>query len=760
MGKDVIEALSYSSFFWSLGTTSFRTKEFNSSIEKQLACLDDFWKIPENSNQGWERKYMAKGQSDIYEIKNKYYDYMRDRGLTSGDDGIKYKAAREKTSGLVDLGLINENHRLTEVGKRILEISQNNDYSSDNPLLISKDSYIYLKQLLKTCIKTDGVYVRPFVVVLYLLSKLEYLTYEEFTFLVPLCTSAEVTEQMIKDILAIRQGFKSKEDIIVQIIMSKKNYQLAHQVLMNKTVDESIIMQIGLNRKSRQYDRPYYPLYLLLKEVYLNKDYSKVHLLFKHTRIIKNVGNLWRRYLFDTVSVKAIRNAPQEHLLPSRFNDVANEKDFKTAFFQMMHLIKNVSTLQDYFDLNRRYLSIANVMIFEDGQVKLDLVPKQFFGAAIKELYQSAYLPSSNLEQNCDIEHICAALKFNEEEVVGRLNKELGVELETINEAYSEVEKRRYDRFRMMIDTRFTDNDLLQLLDDFNNRNDDNISRKVTDNADTPTIFEYILGIIWYKISNYQGKILDFMKLSLDANLLPITHAAGGEADIVYEYSATKDYPAHTLLLEATLADSTNQRRMEMEPVSRHLGNHILKTNNHNSYCVFATNNLHVNVISDFRMRKTYPYYDPHDDSRYIDGMKIIPLQISDLRIIIMMHKDYSELYHKYESAYKTDFKVRPKDWYEYYVRSVNSLSESLELKQYADKIMTFNRGISLLQLQQRIIEEFGEKYSLMKNTDWNKAIRAYIKDMTSRTDIQDDENVTWMIAADANDYVPAIATD
>ena len=73
---------------------------------------------------------------------------------------------------------------------------------------------------------------------------------------------------------------------------------------------------------------------------------------------------------------------------------------------------------------------------------------------------------------------------------------------------------------------------------------------------------------------------------------------------------------------------------------------------------------------------------------------------------------------------------------------------------------MTFNRGISLLQLQQRIIEEFGEKYSLMKNTDWNKAIRAYIKDMTSRTDIQDDENVTWMIAADANDHVPAIATD
>ena len=48
MGRDIIETLAYSSFFWSLGTTSFRTKELNYSIEKQLACLDDFWKIPEN----------------------------------------------------------------------------------------------------------------------------------------------------------------------------------------------------------------------------------------------------------------------------------------------------------------------------------------------------------------------------------------------------------------------------------------------------------------------------------------------------------------------------------------------------------------------------------------------------------------------------------------------------------------------------------------------------------------------------------------
>ncbi len=763
MGRDIIETLSYSSFFWSLGTTSFRTKEFNYSIEKQLACLDDFWKIPENSNQGWEKKYMAPGQKDIYDIKNRYYDFMRERGVTVGDDSIKYKAAREKTSGLVDLGLINENHRLTEVGHRILEISQSEDYSSDNPLLISKDSYVYLKQLLKTFIKTDGVYVRPFVVVLYLLSKLDYLTYEEFTFLAPLCTSAEITEQMIKDISAIRRGEKSKEQIIVQVMMTKENYQKAYQVLMENEANEYIITQIGLNRKSRNYDKPYYPLYLLLKEIYLNKDYSKAHLLYKQTTAVSNVGRYWRRYLFDTVSLVAIKKAPWKHLLPSVFDNVTNEEELKTAFFQMMHLIKNLATLQDYFDLNRRYLNIANVMIFGDEQVKLDLVPKQFFASAIEELYLSAYTPSAELEHDCKMENICPALKFDKEDVVARLNEELGIELDNIDEAYSEVEKRRYDRFKTMVDTRFTDNDLLQLLDDFDSRNDDEISKKVTDNADTPTIFEYVLGIIWYKVSGYKGRILDYMKLSLDANLLPITHAAGGEADIVYEYAETKDYPAHTLLLEATLAESTNQRRMEMEPVSRHLGNHILRTNNKSSYCLFATNYLDMNVISDFRGRKNMFFYDTRDASRYVHGMKIIPLQTSDLRSILMTKRTYSELYPKYEKAYQKDAGMMPLYWYETCVKEKTDISSFLqapELSEFADDMMKEFKGISILKLQQACIEKFGDTYCTMEVGDWYHVVRDYVERQTSRNDVRDDEEVTWMMAAENSEFATVIPTE
>lgn len=189
----------------------------------------------------------------------------------------------------------------------------------------------------------------------------------------------------------------------------------------------------------------------------------------------------------------------------------------------------------------------------------------------------------------------------------------------------------------------------------------------MTDNADVPTIFEYVLGIIWYKVSGKRGRVLDYLKLSLDVNLLPITHAAGGETDIVWEYEKTKDYPQHCLLLEASLADSTNQRRMEMELVSRHLGNHLLRTGNMNSYCVFATSFLHINVIGDFMNRKHDIYCDPSDNDKYVDGMKIIPLDTKDLAEIINRSITYSTLYNHFQKAYEAEER-HPKKWYDNYV--------------------------------------------------------------------------------------------
>lgn len=174
-------------------------------------------------------------------------------------------------------------------------------------------------------------------------------------------------------------------------------------------------------------------------------------------------------------------------------------------------------------------------------------------------------------------------------------------------------------------------------------------------------IFEYVLAITWYKISGRNGKVLDYMNLSLDADLLPVTHAAGGHEDITYKYEATADYPAHTLLLEATLSSSTNQRRMEMEPVSRHLGDYLLSHTDEQAYCLFATTYLHINVISDFRMRKSAPYYSS-DGTQSIDGMKIIPLQTSEITTIIKKKLTYKNIFLLFGEAFLST--TAPNVWY------------------------------------------------------------------------------------------------
>ena len=642
----------YKSFCWSLGTTSFRTKAFNKTIEEQLLLLDEFWKLDENKDENWS------GNKDL---QTRYYDFMQSKDFVEGNAGNKPKDAREKTSGLVDIGLIDDGRKLSNAGKALLKITSENDFSSDNQFQIAKDSYIYLKQLLKTYYNVDGHTVRPFMVLIHLLDEFDYLTLDEYTYLLPLCIGQVETSEIIDGISQLRCRNISIDEIIVNRLMGMLNYKTALDYFIDNEVTEELICEIGLNRKSRQYDKPYFKLYQALHRVFVLNDIDNLISVYDATRDIK-IGKWWRNYLFDTTSEKAISNHPVAHLKTTLFNEVEDENTFKIAFFKIMHLFKAKATLSDYLDLNRRYIKTTDVVLFEDDTIKFDIVPKHFFKSVAAKLYQDAFTSSELLYEDCDMPEISECLIVNDDTIVAGINEELGINVSDMQSARAALEDTRYQRLQHLIDTKFTDDKILSLLDCFETRNDDEIRSMVTDNADVPTIFEYVLGILWYKASERHGKILDYMKLSLDADLLPKTHAAGGEADIVYEYEATEYYPEHTLLLEATLADSTNQRRMEMEPVSRHLGMHLIRTGNMNSYCVFATNYLNINVISDFRSRKTTPFYDPQDYSKSIAGMKIIPLQTSELKKIVSNRKTYKELYSLFETAYNSN--LPPHKWY------------------------------------------------------------------------------------------------
>lgn len=673
------DKIPYASFLWKFGTTSFRTTEFNYMTEKQLDLLNKFWQDPKFANQGWESKYMAPGQDDIYQIKVDYYDYLVEQGFMSGGEPWerKYKTAREKTSGLYDMGLINENHRLTEVGLYLLELAKTQQFNAKTDLGISPDSLLYLGQLLKLSLSISGSVVRPFIIITHLLSQLGYLTYDEFRYLAPLCIDNITTSNILGYIRDLRKGNNSIDNIIKDVLLSKDNYRLGLERFSEENFSEDLLLSVSMNRKSSLYDRNYVTLYNELHAVYMDDDSSRIVPLFESLKKFQSsISIKWKQLLFDTSLTQKIKREPQAHILPLSSSDIESEKNFKKFFFLTMHLFKAKATLEDYLDLNRRYLGLTNCFLFDDEQVKFDIVPKQFFNSADDALFKQAFQSTPLLEKNCKLSDICPSLIFEKNKIIDGINKDLGTNLSSMEQAYNEVDRLRYERFNKLVEVKFSNETLLSLLDAFDSRRDDDISRMVTDNADIPTIFEYVLGIIWYKVSGNCGKVLEYLKLSLDANLLPITHAAGGEADIVWEYNETVNYPKHSLLLEATLADSTNQRRMEMEPVSRHLGNHLLKTHNPYSYCIFATSFLHINVISDFRNRKNSYYCDQSDPNNCVEGMKIIPLNTTDLREIVKCNLQYPLLYRHFQKAYQST-EMHPQRWYTDYVAVTPTISHN-----------------------------------------------------------------------------------
>lgn len=650
----------YKSYCWSLGTTSFRMVEFNRKIEEQLRLLNDFWSLPQYSNENW---------SANNSIQVAYYEFIKEQGFIEDREAPrKDKDAREKTSGLVDLGLINDERRLTSAGQALLAVAQSGNFEDNNLLQIPADSFIYFKQLLKLSCPFDGAPVRPYVVLAYMLAELGQISKEEFTYLLPLAINRNKTDMIINYIREIRNGNATIDEAITSVLSEMDNYIEAKRLLLEvDIVNEAIIQEIGMNRKSRAYDKPYFNLYCTLTAFKNAPTDDNARFLFNTVKSISGkASTYWKQYLFNTSLTSVVERDGASTVNQVDLFRVDNEEELRKEFFRLLHLFKAKSLLDDYYDLNKRYFKTSDTVLFRDDVVKFDIIPNCYFSLVKYALLDIAFTEATNLYSNTNLVDIGTNFDVQQEQLFEKAEELYGVQVRNLYDIQGFVDRERYARLDQMIDEKFTDEILVNLMTHFENRNDNEIQNLVTNNADVPTIFEYVLAIAWYKISGRQGKVLEYMNLSLDADLLPISHATGGHEDITYKYEATDNYPAHTLLIEATLANSTNQRRMEMEPVSRHLGDYLLN-HTEEAYCVFATTFLHVNVVADFRGRKFMPYYSS-DGTRSVNGMKIIPCNAEEIKTIIQRGITYAQLYRIFEEAHQAN--TAPNIWYDQEIKN------------------------------------------------------------------------------------------
>ena len=664
----MLEDIKFQSYCWSLGTTSFRVNNLNFKIERQLQILKELWN--ENPNVRWN------GNNSIQE---EYYNKMLQKNFITGEANNKPKDARQKTSGLVQIGVIDDNRHITEIGEKIIDIVEKENFKSDNIFNMNKDSYLYLKQLLKLQITDNGINVKPFAVLLYFLSELGYLTKDEFTYILPLCTNREYIDIMLENIKMYRNNKKTIEDIIQDKMENMSNYKAAIEFIKENginSIEEFYLIDMG--RKGTKYVKPMYKFYNELYEI-SQRNFDEealdtiIKFIKKQTKKNSKVAKYWKEYL--RYSSKMLTEEYLEDIKEIPLFNFKNKTEYTIEFFKVMHTAKWKATLEEYADLNKRYISLSDIVIFEDDKIELDVFPKYFFLNISKEILNTEILDKNKyndfISTNIELSKIYECLNVNVDEILHQIQTDYPDRVVNKDSIKTFIEDEKLRRFNQLIDSKFNENQLVRLFTYIENNDRNAIDEYVDWNSDLPTIFEYILGITWYRFSNRSGNILEYMKLSLDANLLPKTHAAGGTADIVYEYNKTNDYPEHKVLLEATLTESTSQRKSEMEPVSRHLMREIQENDNDDTYAVFVANILQEEVLSDFRSRKNYQFRGKNSVK---SGLKIISLSIRDIIKLINIKIQYSKLYKIFDEAYK-DTNINDLEWYEKLVKNkINNL--------------------------------------------------------------------------------------
>ncbi|AQP53820.1 hypothetical protein CBF34_10365 [Vagococcus penaei] len=646
-------------YAWSIGTTTFRQSNLSTKLELALQALNNTRELKPKAK--WPTLYSTfMSELTKFNIINNHTKYTD-------------KDARAITSSLQQIGLCTMDRQVTNSGTVLLDIT-NNSRDMTNVFNLSPFSYFYFLQLFKK---------REFLFCMYILINVDNrVNIDEFTtFVMTLAPDSDLEEieNVIQTIIHYRsletelEKTAYKDSYIFNKLMINNKLKKAHNdfVIQNR-IKIKDLDKIFLNRKGNSYNQPLKELYILLLGIKKNNQSPNFDVM---NRLLNSSDNLkkWKKIIFSDVTTTKEKNA---YFLNTFIPDIKSrsDKNFREWFFSNFHLIKAKALLEiDYFDLNKRMFSMTGVIKFEQNQITVTPFLKIVLLLNKKNIKQIL-----NDKLNSDIEEFQlfeelynSSLELDLDKVYAGLSEEFQTDVNktNINDILINYQN---DIFEQFIETNFDEIHLVKIfkkiVDQYSTSSTviakntaDQIRRlcKIKD-ADTPTIFEYLTAISWYYISEKNIRPLESLNLELNADNLPISHASGGQADLLIKYEDFDDIKDHNLMIEVTLTKDSNQRRAEMEPVSRHLGEYKIKNKNTDTYCVFLTHKLDTNTIVHFRQQKITPYYY---NKEWTEGSKIIPLDINNLNYILENKVTYSRLYNLFEEAYNSDTDV--KNWWE-----------------------------------------------------------------------------------------------
>lgn len=611
------------------GDTSFRRhKQYLSEYRILLNLLSQHME----NKQTWVKN--SRLQSNYYTSVIDNTDLF-DRNETTQDKMAK--RGRTLTNSLVKTGLINEKRQISPVGKAWLSMKLKPRDPLEKILNLSEDNLVFLRQWSKVRLynKEGDHYFIPFMFMLNLLShyrripKKDFLVFIHF---IPPTLNDQKLNDLIQKYSDVANGKMNFNEFIARYLVDNQNLANVvddvQKLLSSDNIDQDEFNKYFVNGKSKDSAGP---IYLSFVKALIN--FRSKPTVARMKELVKQGAQSKIKKAFGFGKNPFKFSKKRDYTLDEFIDDNSDNNLINTSLgniFVVFRNSKRVDLVHEYGDMTYRLTNLAGVISYSNNIVSLPLRPvfekiftsydismsgsenyKDFdlnFGSALYQ--QSTFLESLRLSDN----QIDSVLKL--------VARAMG--LDNYQEIAKKVEKQNDLRFEKLVRNKFPKTTVLELLQQFVSRKDELIAKTVTDNAPIADIFEYVLGLAWYYISNKKVNIRNAYNLSLDADFLPLSHAPGYQGDLEFHYEN------RTLLLEATLMDHNTQKRGELEPVIRHTVNLTIENGLQPTQTIFVASELDDNVINIFRATQ-FIELNHSAKNGSTSGINIFALSISEL---------------------------------------------------------------------------------------------------------------------------------
>lgn len=583
------------------------------------------------------------------------------------DEGIEDRA-RHYTSTLVKLGFADNKRRVSSIGYLLLGKEKIIKDELESILPLDSTNIIYLRQLLKLRIyDVQGQkFYSPFLFAIYILLKKERISEVEFSEMIQGLNPYFDYEKLETFIENYQQGDILKDKIFT--IPSS---------ITNSFIHEEIFKEYFKNKKSSDIGDVYFKFYTLLYDFNEKKTSVALNELLKYyddnkSKINKafNFGN----NMFD-VKDGDIQN-PDKFI--KRNLKIFGENFNKNLYAQFI-LSKYLDQTKEYFDTTKRIFKATGIISFDNGYVELvykELFEKIFNMDKIRAFIYGQDENSNEYEGDID-SYFCSVKTLTEilcysatekQEIFELIKEEFGVsDIEQITETVTANRRREFAEF---IAEKYPLEKVKELLGLFNNRhNDSQLKEYVSSDATVPTIYEFVVGIAWYYFAGKRIDLLSSYNLTLSANFEPLVHAGGGQGDIVI-YENDK-----VVMLEATLMNSSSQKRGEWEPVLRHSVNLKVEEEINGTQrqvtTFFIADEFDANTINIWKSVAAVPMQSSVDRESYTDNVVIMPINSAELSLLTDKSDKYDQIINDVHGLFEVEKNNFDLNWRNDFIRKI-----------------------------------------------------------------------------------------